>query len=343
VALDLHELGTRPGECSCVELVGERLPAILVGNSFSSRVALETALTFGDRVPRLVLVDTAIADHEWSEHMRTYLRREAELLEAGDVDAAVELNLDRWALPHVRALLRPMQRRALELEVAGEGEPVWPDPRPLSALTMPVLIIVGERDTVDMNAIAQRIAREAPHARLEVDRERFTRASSNPTRSTGCCSSSSRRAPTCRSQRPDARPSFGSGRIGWPVADAPSGRGAGARRRPIGGRAAPASVKSSGNGLTARIHACEQPRSRPTCRRPCSLSREDRRAERDAGQVPRSAFDQRDRYAGDHAAEHSEGGQPATHPCASLLRCGRRRAGMRRAAGHRRVRRARCW
>jgi hypothetical protein len=54
--------------------------------------------------------------------------------------------------------------------------------------------------------------------------------------------------------------------------------------------------------------------------------------------VPRSAFDQRDRYAGDLGAEHSEGGQPATHPCASRLRSRRRRAGMRRAAGHCRVR-----
>ena len=168
VALDLHELGTRPGEFSFVELVGERLPAILVGNSFGARVALETALAFGDRVPRLVLVDTAIGDHEWSEDMRNYLRLEEELLEAGDIDAAVELNLERSALPNVRDLLRPMQRRALELEAASEGELVWPDPRPLSALTMPVLVIVGERDTVDMNAIVQRIVREAPHARLEV-------------------------------------------------------------------------------------------------------------------------------------------------------------------------------
>jgi 3-oxoadipate enol-lactonase len=168
VALDLHEAGMAPGEFSFVELVGQQLPAILVGNSFGGRVALETALAFPDRVPRLVLADPAIGDHHWGQDMRDYLRREERLLAAGDIDAAVELNLERWALPHIRDILRPMQRRALELDAAREGDLVWPQPRPLSALTMPVLVIVGERDTEDLHAIAHRIAREAPSARLEV-------------------------------------------------------------------------------------------------------------------------------------------------------------------------------
>jgi pimeloyl-ACP methyl ester carboxylesterase len=61
-----------------------------------------------------------------------------------------------------------MQRRALELDAASEGELVWPDPRPLSALTMPVLVVVGKRDNDDLKAIARRIVREAPDARFEV-------------------------------------------------------------------------------------------------------------------------------------------------------------------------------
>jgi hypothetical protein len=37
-----------------------------------------------------------------------------------------------------------------ELDAASDGAPAWPEPRPLSALTIPVLVIVGERDTDDM-------------------------------------------------------------------------------------------------------------------------------------------------------------------------------------------------
>jgi pimeloyl-ACP methyl ester carboxylesterase len=43
-----------------------------------------------------------------------------------------------------------MPRRALELYTASDGAHAWPEPRSLSALTMPVLVIVGTRDTDDM-------------------------------------------------------------------------------------------------------------------------------------------------------------------------------------------------
>src|SRR5215213_9629636 len=60
------------------------------------------------------------------------------------------------------------------------------------------------------------------------------------------------------------------------AARAGSGRGAGARRLAIGGRAAPASVRSSGDALTARIHATER----------CAwLGPIDRRAARSRGAV----------------------------------------------------------
>lgn len=38
------------------------------------------------------------------------------------------------------------------VDAASEGELVWPEPRPLCALTMPVLVVVGERDTDDLPA-----------------------------------------------------------------------------------------------------------------------------------------------------------------------------------------------
>jgi 3-oxoadipate enol-lactonase len=145
------------------------LPATLVGNSFGGRVAVEAALARPEAVPRLVLVAPALREHEWSQELRAYGAREDELVDAGDLDGATELTLETFVQPHVRAFVRPMQRRAYELQVAApEIKTRSPESRPLSALTMPTLVVVGDRDRPDFRTIAERIVDEAPHARLEV-------------------------------------------------------------------------------------------------------------------------------------------------------------------------------
>jgi pimeloyl-ACP methyl ester carboxylesterase len=172
VAPDLPGFGGEPmprEPFSFVERVAELLPAILVGNSFGGGIALRTALAHPDRVPRLVLAAPGVVDHEWSQVVHDYWQREAELIDAGDLDGATQLNLDFWVPLDHHELLRPLQRRALELQTAHEEPPVtWPEMPALSALTMPTLVVVGERDQPDFLAIGERIAREAPNARLEV-------------------------------------------------------------------------------------------------------------------------------------------------------------------------------
>jgi pimeloyl-ACP methyl ester carboxylesterase len=172
VAPDLPGWGTNPlprEPFSFVDAVAEHLPAALVGNSFGGSVALRTALAYPDRVSKLVLVDTGLPAWDWTEEMRDYWAAEEAAIDAGDLDAATEINLDFWIAPQHREEVRPQQRLALELQTAHEEpEVLWPEPAPISSLPMPTLVVVGELDKPDFRAIAQHLAEEIPDADLAV-------------------------------------------------------------------------------------------------------------------------------------------------------------------------------
>jgi len=172
VAPDLPGWGETPMPTeafSFVDVVAALLPAIVVGNSFGGAIALRTALAHPDRVPKLMLVAPGFPDHEWSPEMKDYDERETALVEAGDLEGATQLNLDFWVAREHHDFVRPQQRRAFELQTAHNGpEVTWPDLPPLSKLTMPTLVVVGDRDKRDFREIGERIASEAPNARLEI-------------------------------------------------------------------------------------------------------------------------------------------------------------------------------
>jgi 3-oxoadipate enol-lactonase len=196
VRIDLRGYGRSPlpgGPFSNVEdvrAVVDRLdlaPAALVGASFGGRIALDLALTYPERVSALVLLAPALGGWVESEALELLDAEENRLLDAGDLDRAVELNVRAWVDgpgrgpdvvdPAVRARVGEMQRRAFETNVAAyEREPppgpvAWPEPPAadrLADVRVPTLVVVGDRDFDDFRAIADRLVAEVPDARLTV-------------------------------------------------------------------------------------------------------------------------------------------------------------------------------
>jgi pimeloyl-ACP methyl ester carboxylesterase len=172
VAPDLPGWGTNPlphEPFSFVDAVAEHLPAALVGNSFGGSIALRTALAYPDRVSKLVLVDAGLPAWDWTEEMRDFWAAEEAAIDAGDLDAATEVNLEFWVAPQHRDEVRPQQRLALELQTAHEEpEVLWPEMAAISSLPVPTLVVVGELDKPDFRAIAQHLAEEIPDADLAV-------------------------------------------------------------------------------------------------------------------------------------------------------------------------------
>jgi 3-oxoadipate enol-lactonase len=156
--------------------------AALVAASYGGRVAMELAVARPDLAEALVLVDTPLPGHDWSEPARACFAEEEAAMERGDLDAAVEAILRFWVDghgrppeavdPEVRERVRVMQRRAFEFQLPiyqdpkkdeeEELEPGWGDR--IGTIWAPALVLVGEHDVADFHQLADRLARELPRA-----------------------------------------------------------------------------------------------------------------------------------------------------------------------------------
>jgi len=144
-------------------------PMALVGASSGGEVALEIAARRPRRVTALALVSAGMPGHEPTDELRGFWQREGELIEAGDIAGAVELNVATWLGPEAdeatRERVRLMQRHAFEVQLAApeEYEPVQADVD-LHAITAPSLVVSGARDLPDFRLIAARLAALLPGA-----------------------------------------------------------------------------------------------------------------------------------------------------------------------------------
>lgn len=147
--------------------------AAVVGNSFGGAVALRIAAVAPSRVSSLVLVSAPAPGIEPSPELRAAWEQEEQALERGDIDAAVAAVVGAWTLPDAPAALRErvaeMQGRTFRLQ--GEAGDLTEAPDPLdedleavTAISVPALVAVGERDKADFREGAQALARALPNA-----------------------------------------------------------------------------------------------------------------------------------------------------------------------------------
>ncbi|MFB7173139.1 alpha/beta fold hydrolase [Streptomyces sp. NPDC056254] len=148
----------------------------LVGASWGGRVAVDFTLTHPDRVHSLAVLAAPWPGYGWGAEMVAYDEAETAALAAGDLDAAVGVNLDMWVRGPARTwddvapgladrLREPIRTSLVNQDVVGEHAQgvVRGD---LSGIPVPTLVGVGKLDVADFQDIARRYAAEIPGAAL---------------------------------------------------------------------------------------------------------------------------------------------------------------------------------
>ncbi len=147
--------------------------ALLVGASFGGLVALDLAAAHPERVAGLVLADPPLPGTAWSAEMRGFFAAEEEALEAGDLEVATEVNVEFWlpaASEQVRAAIREQQLNTFRLQTDEPDDSLLTEDLrgALPTLDVSTLVVTGEHDKSDFQAIADLLASTLPDARRAV-------------------------------------------------------------------------------------------------------------------------------------------------------------------------------
>ena len=157
-------------------------PASVIGCSLGGRVGLELAVQRPDLVERLIVIAPGLSGWEWSEETRAGWAAEEAGFDAGDVETAAEATVRMWVdgpnrAPNevaagVRAAVAAMVLRSYEMQQgaweAGAQEEILDPPISgrLGEVRCPTLVLVGEEDVPDMQAIARHVADSIDDATL---------------------------------------------------------------------------------------------------------------------------------------------------------------------------------
>ncbi|MCO5176932.1 MAG: alpha/beta hydrolase [Thermomicrobiales bacterium] len=141
-------------------------PVRLVGCSFGGRVAIDAALAYPALIERLALINPALGGYPWPEDLDASEEAIEAALEAGDIDAAAEVDLRVWVdgpsrqPDEVDADVRE-RARVMARQVYDAGEPAGamvaltpPAIERLGEIRVPTLVISGALDQPMMRDIA---------------------------------------------------------------------------------------------------------------------------------------------------------------------------------------------
>jgi pimeloyl-ACP methyl ester carboxylesterase len=143
--------------------------ADVCGMSLGGGTALSFALDRPHRVRRLVLVSPLIAGWNWSEDWVARWKAIGRNARNGDMEGARALWLDHPLFAQVRGTSEETTLRQSVARFHGQqwiedpAKPALPDVERLHELSVPTLLLTGERDMADFRSIAHLIAGTAPH------------------------------------------------------------------------------------------------------------------------------------------------------------------------------------
>lgn len=144
----------------------------VVGSSYGGRVAMELATRHPGRVSSLVLLCPAHRGVDPDEELRAFGAEEDRLIEAGDLEGAVQLNVRTFLGPDAdeatAGRVAQMQRRAFEVQLAADALDPAPQPERVevvpSSLDVPTLVVSGALDLSHFRQVATVLAAHIPGA-----------------------------------------------------------------------------------------------------------------------------------------------------------------------------------